>query len=309
LTDKKPASPPLYPFDRLFIGYSLLMILLILAFGRPLVLYLDEMGFYAAMVALALVVIRYVDERQNRLAALIRLVYPALLFTFFYRATGGTVLMFFDHFFDPQLTAFERALWGINPTLYVDRHFTHLVWLNEIFSFGYFSYYLMIPGFLLLAFFKRHDWLIKSSMTAMCTAFYISYLVFSLFPVESPRWFFAGRYVNDIFGPVLRPMARFVVEVGGLQGGGMPSSHVAVALVIMFYCLKYYRRLGLALVPVNLLLAVGTVWGRFHYVSDVVAGIVVGIASVVVVWKFYDLPADGANGKAITRKLKVEHAP
>ncbi len=309
MTEKKSASPTVYPFDRLFIGYSLLMLLLIIAFGRPLVLYLDEIGFYAAMVALALVIIRYIDERQNRLAALVRLVYPALLFTFFYRATGSTVLMFFDHFFDPQLTAFERYLLGVNPSLYIDRHFTHLVWLNEIFSFGYFSYYFMIPGFLLLAFLKRHDRIIKSSMTAICATFYFSYLVFSLFPVESPRWFFAGRYVNDLFGSVFRPMVQFVVEVGGLRGGGMPSSHVAVALVIMIYCLKYYRRLGLVLVPVNLLLALGTVWGRFHYVSDVAAGILVGIVSVIIVWKFYDRPEQKSGDRAITRKLKVEHAP
>ena len=309
MTENKPASPPVYPFDRLLIGYSLLMILLILAFGRPLTNYFDEVGFYAAMVVLAVIIIRYVDERHSRLAALVRLVYPALLFTFFYRATGGTVLMFFDHFFDPQLTAFEKSLFGVNPSLYVDRHFTHLVWLNEVFSFGYFSYYLMIPGFLLLAFLKRHDGIIKSAMTAMCTAFYISYLVFSLFPVESPRWFFAGHYVNDIFGPVFRPMAGFVVDVGGLHGGGMPSSHVAVALVIMLYCLRYYRPLGLVLVPINLLLAAGTVWGRFHYVSDVVAGIVVGVAAVAVVWRFFDPPPHGPGHNTITRELKVEHVP
>ena len=142
----------LYIFDRLYIGYSILMVFLILVFGRPLNNYLDEIIFYLFMLILAFLIIRFIDEKKNRFSALIRLLYPLLLFTFFYTNTGEMMLMVFDHFFDAQLTSFEYAIFGVHPTQYIDRNLTHLTWVNDLFSFGYFSYFLMFPTFFLFAF-------------------------------------------------------------------------------------------------------------------------------------------------------------
>jgi membrane-associated phospholipid phosphatase len=54
------------------------------------------------------------------------------------------------------------------------------------------------------------------------------------------------------------------------------------SLMIMFITL-----LGQPPLALNLGLAIGTVWGRFHYVSDVVAGGFLGPVSVLVVREHY----------------------
>ena len=278
----------IYPFDWMYLGYCAVMICLIIIFARPLSEYLGDIVFYIAAMMVALIIVRFVDEKTNRLFALIRLLYPMLMFTFLYTETGNLMLIVFDNFFDPELVRFEMAIFGVSPTLYLDRNLTHLIWANELFSFGYFSYYFMFPVFLLTALLKQHYENLKTGITAISLAFYVSYLIFVLFPVESPRWFLADQYINTITGPLLRPMVDYIIASGGLHGGGMPSSHVAVALVIMFCSLRYYPLLGRVLVPINILLAAGTVWGRFHYVSDVVAGILVGILALVIVWRYFD---------------------
>lgn len=295
-----------YPFDWLIIGYSSLMFALILLFGRPLSTYYDEIIFYALMTTLVVLVARYVDEEKSGLSALIRIAYPILLFTFFYQTTGGLMFLLFDHFYDGQLVTFEKAILGVNPTLYIDRYWLN-AWANEIFSFCYFSYYFMIPVFVLVLFFKRHYEMIKSFLTASCLTFILSYILFILYPIEGPRWHFAGQYMNQIESPLFRRLVEIVIKNGAVHGGCMPSSHFGVALVILMYCFRFYRKAGWLLLPIIIGLAIGTVWGRFHYVSDVIVGGFLGLVSVLVIWKLYP----GESLKTIThfnrRELKTEY--
>ena len=87
----------------------------------------------------------------------------------------------------------------------------------------------------------------------------------------------------------------------------MPSSHFGVALVIMLYCFRFYPKAGWLLLPINVGLAIGTVWGRFHYVSDVVAGGLIGLAFVLVVWKYYPRWNRSAVTHYTQRELEAEH--
>ncbi len=285
----------LYLFDKLLISYCLIMVAILFGVGRPLAEYYDEIIFYTAMAGIAALIVRFVDEDKSRFHKLIRLLYPGAMFIFFYRETGGTMFLLFDGFFDWQLTALEKWLFGINPTIFIDQHLLN-VWLNEIFSFCYFTYYFMIIVFLLALFFKKDYAVIKNSLGAICLTFFLSYFLFFLYPVEGPRWHFAHYYFNQIEGPVFRQLTELVIAKGAVHGGCMPSSHFGVALVILMYTFRYYRKAGWALMPLVAGLAIGTVWGRFHYVSDVIVGGLLGLISVLLVWKnCADSPSDGYN--------------
>ncbi|NOY88977.1 MAG: phosphatase PAP2 family protein [FCB group bacterium] len=266
-----------------------MMIVLIFILGHPLQAYYKELIFYASMAAVAALIIRYIDEDRNRFYKLIRLLYPGLMFTFFYWETGGLMFLVFNHFFDAQLTAFEKILFGINPTIYIDRHLLG-VWINEIFSFSYFSYYFWILIFLLVLFIKKDYEIIKSYLTATTLTFFLSYIIFFLYPIEGPRWYFAGQYIHQIEGPIFRKLVNLLISKGAVRGGCMPSTHFGVALVIILYCFKYYRKTGWILLPLLIGLGIGTVWGRFHYVSDVFVGGTIGLIMALLVWKFYPIP-------------------
>ncbi|MCP4684936.1 MAG: phosphatase PAP2 family protein [bacterium] len=286
---RSPIARTAYAFDWIVLGYCLLMLSAILAFGRPLADYTDELVFYAAMAAVALLIMRFVDSSGGRWQALVRLLYPGAMFTFFYRATGGLMFLLTDQFLDWQVVTFENMLLGANPTLYIDSHLLN-VWTNEILSFCYFSYYPMLPVFLIAAFAKKHYRVIREFSAAACLTFFISYLLFSLYPVEGPRWHFAELYTNSVEGPIFRPLVEMVIDRGAVRGGAMPSSHTGIALVIMLFCFRYYRKAGWVLLPIVTGLAIGTVWGRFHYASDVFAGAAIGIFSLILVWKYQKSP-------------------
>ncbi|MFZ5980026.1 MAG: hypothetical protein ACOYVF_05290, partial [Candidatus Zixiibacteriota bacterium] len=143
-----------YPYDRLIIGYCLMMTILLLWRGRPLEWYYQALICYPAMAAIAGLIIYYARDENSRFQSFFRVIYPALMFTFFYQLAGTTVFLLFDSFYDWQLTTFEKMLLGTNPTLYIDRNLLN-VWVTEILSLCYFCYYLMLPAFLLPLFVKK----------------------------------------------------------------------------------------------------------------------------------------------------------
>ncbi len=263
------------------------MVLLILFFGRPFNEYFDEISVYLSMAAIVAVIVRFVDESLSAVHRFVRLLYPILLFMLLYRETGGMMFLMFDHFFDAQLVSFESRLFGMEPTLFIDRHLLS-TWLTELFSACYLSYYFMIPGFLIPLFFLDQTRIIRRSLAAMSLTFFFSFLLFSIFPIEGPRYHFAGQYLHNVEGPLFRRIVTSVIDMAAVRGGCMPSSHVGVALVVLAYTFKVSKKAGWLLLPINIGLAIGTVWGRFHYVSDVFVGAAIGLGAVWFVEKYYD---------------------
>lgn len=296
-----------YPFDWIIIGYCALMVVLLLLLGRPLRGYLDEVAFYAVAGVAAWVIARYLDDSRGRVEAFLRLLYPAVLFTFFYRETGGVMHLIYPGFFDAGLVAFEKGLLGVNPTLFFDRHWIS-TWHNEILMFCYGSYYVMIPAFLLPVFLRRDYGVIREFMAASTLAFFVSYFLFFLYPVAGPRWHFAPEYLHRIEGPVFTSFVHFVMDRGAVVGGAMPSSHTGIALIVMLFCLRYYRRVGLLLIPIVSGLAFGAVWGRFHYSSDIVVGGAIGAVAFVVTWRYFRSEFTATEYPAPVRESEATHA-
>lgn len=286
-SSRAKTARPIYAIDRIILGYCLLMTAVLLLLGQPAGEHLNELLFYVGMAVLAGLIIRFCDESSGGWSGFLRLMYPAIMMTFFYRVTEGQMLLISDQFFDAELVAFERSLLGYSPTIYIDQKLLN-VWVTEIMSLCYFCYYPMLPGFLAFAFLRREFGIIRQYLTAAALTFFVSYLLFWLYPVEGPRWFLADQYANSIDGPVFRQLVELVINNAAVRGGAMPSSHTGVALVTLLFCFRYYRKVAWFLLPIVTGLAMGTIWGRFHYVSDVVVGIALGASAVLLVWKYND---------------------
>jgi membrane-associated phospholipid phosphatase len=55
-------------------------------------------------------------------------------------------------------------------------------------------------------------------------------------------------------------------------GASFPSSHVAVAIVTVYFSFLYVRSIRWPHLALAVLLCASTVYGRYHYVSDVFGG-------------------------------------
>jgi len=278
------------PYDHLVILYSWTIIVLTINFVRPLENYTGLILFHLGAVAITVLLANYVKPDWPRAARFFRYLYPLILMTFFYQFSGELVGMVTATLQDNHITAFEKSILGVNPTVWLDQH-QHVV-LTELLSAGYFSYYFLIPGLSLFLFFGRKDSELKRLVTALCVTFFISYLVFILYPAAGPRYFMDGFYQHQLTGPLFRPLVMFVIENAAFRGGAMPSSHVAVAVVVLYFAIRVYRKRGWLVAPVVFALAMGTVYGRFHYVTDVIVGIFMGLVIPWFTLMFYPRKRD-----------------
>jgi membrane-associated phospholipid phosphatase len=77
-------------------------------------------------------------------------------------------------------------------------------------------------------------------------------------------------------------MMAFIEHYGRVRGAAFPSAHVTGATAALWGAWKYRRWLFWTMLPVFLMMCVSTIWGRYHYVADVLAGVATGSLGYVI---------------------------
>jgi membrane-associated phospholipid phosphatase len=107
------------------------------------------------------------------------------------------------------------------------------------------------------------------------------YAVYPFFPLTPPRVLF-----NDVPGPPVPPLLRhmnlWLLNRFSVQACLFPSAHAAAVTATALAVRAYMPRLGILFCIAALSVAAATVYGRYHYVADAVAGVLVGVMAFVV---------------------------
>ena len=273
-----------YAVDWATIIYLAALSFLILLFSKNQPNWPYYILFNLSVFVLILLIARYLSDEKNVWKRFFRHWYPMTLFTFLYQEIRHLVHIIFPGWFDGWINQVELKLFGEYPTVWLQKLVS--VPLNEYMMFAYFSYYFLMPALGAALYIQKRIKEFDQFLLVCAVAFYISYLGFIFMPVEGPRYALSHLHNVKLVGILFTPMAQYVIKIAGLHGGCMPSSHVAVALVVMIYAVRYTRTLAWVLTPVVLSLFAGTVYGRFHYFLDVVVGILVGLLSLFICEKF-----------------------
>lgn len=185
---------------------------------------------------------------------------------------------------DSVFLKLEAKFFAVPPTVWFSRRASW--WLTELLQAGYFSYYvfLIVAGGVVYACVDKKPFM--DVMAASTLSYMICYLIFILFPTEGPVHALKAHHGKPLPGGPFHALVNFIQRHAGVHGNAFPSSHVAAALVALLYAWQYAPGTAELLTPFFVLLSVGAVYDRYHYVSDVIGGIVVGIAATGLIWKF-----------------------
>jgi membrane-associated phospholipid phosphatase len=264
--------------DKATFVYLAVLSLLILIFHKNLVNWWVYLIFNLGICLSIVLIANSLNNKANSLTFFFRHWYPLLFFILLYEGTRPLIHMIFSHSFDPLVNRLELALFGIYPTVWMQKFVC--LGLNEFLMFSYSFYYFLLVVLGAGLFVKHKIRQFDNLLFTSAVAYYISYLGFILFPVEGPRFALWAKHQLEINGGFFTSLAQGLIERAGMEGGAMPSSHVAVALVVLVYANRHHRLLYWVLSPLVISLFVATVYGRFHYVSDVAAGLLVGGISI-----------------------------
>jgi len=200
--------------------------------------------------------------------------YPHLFFLFCFEELAYLVHLVNPHWQDAKLIAFDRALFGVHPSLWLEQFATPAS--NDLFQFAYLTYfvYLLVLGGIL---YHRREWhAYWSVMTYSAAAYAIGYLIAALFPIESPWFSMAGMWRGELHGGPFTATVNFIEHFGRVRGAAFPSEHVAGSVAALWGAWRYRRWLFWVMLPLVAAMCLATIWGRYHYVADIFGGMVTG---------------------------------
>jgi len=202
--------------------------------------------------------------------------YPAFLIPLIFTELQGLVHPINPVDIDPQLIAIDYALFGVHPTVWLER-FT-VPWLTEYMQLAYVTFYFL--PFVLCAPLYRQGQLLafRVSLCALLLGYYVSYLLYFLTPARGPRFYLAASQTLPLTGLWLtEPLQTTLDALEGIQRDAFPSGHTAIALIVLVMAARYQPRLFYPLLVVCVSLIISTVYLRYHYVIDVIAGILLAV--------------------------------
>jgi membrane-associated phospholipid phosphatase len=176
--------------------------------------------------------------------------------------------------------AADYWLTGVHPTVWLEQFATPA--RNEFMQFAYLTYftYLLLLGGVL---YYWRDWRgYWSVMTYSAVGYAIGYVIAILFPIESPWFSMAGAWHGPLQGGPVTATINFVEHFGRVHGAAFPSEHVAGSVAALWGAWRHRRWLFWVMAPLVLSMCVSTIWGRYHYVVDVLAGMVTGTLGYVI---------------------------
>ena len=215
------------------------------------------------------IIARRTSSRHLRFLLRTLAVQIALLYV--YSASLRLQLIFFPRGHDQVVVDLEAAVLGVQPTVWIQRFITP--WLTEWMMFCY-VFYVPVYPILSLLIYRRHgedqneDYLFYIGLAiVLCT------LGFMMFPVAGPMRHIGDLHTVPLSGYFFTAVSELIRGRVHTPGGTIPSIHCAAATIMWWTAYRYSRPAFYVLAPVILSLYVSTVYGRFHYVFDVLVGI------------------------------------
>lgn len=235
----------------------------------------------ALMVAVAPGTVRKLLVRipSNRTLRVIADWYPILIIPALYKELQILNLAVHNgRYFDPIIIQIEQFVFGGQPSHSLARQFSILS-LSEALHACYMSYYLIIylPPFVLYLRNRREDFALM--IFTLVFSFFTHYLFFIYFPVQGPRYLFPAPGGVLAQGPIYQ-FTHHALEVGSSRGAAFPSSHVGVAIAQSVMVTRWLPELAPIIWFLSIGLAIGAVYGGFHYATDAFAGLILGLIGV-----------------------------
>lgn len=211
---------------------------------------------------------------KNPVMRFVRHWYPLPLYIGFFEELQGLVHIIFPGWFDRWLIEFDYGFAGVHPSMWLARFASPA--MNEFMQFAYMTYFLylvVLPAILYAHKDRRAYWTV---MVSTAVAHYSVYMIAVLFPIESPHYTLATAATESHHGGYFTATMDLIERFARVHGAAFPSAHVAGSMVALLAAYRYRRWLFWVCLPLFASMCVATVYGRYHYLADVLAGIAVG---------------------------------
>jgi membrane-associated phospholipid phosphatase len=195
---------------------------------------------------------------------------------------------------DPFLIAADRAILGMDAATVLAP--LARPWLTELLQLAYTSFYALMVAVGAELYWRRDRRAFHAYAFACALGFFVSFLGYLAVPAVGPRFtiFDVPTVSRDLPGLWMTDGLRAFVDGGGLVSPGLskaaaaaaaprdvfPSGHTMMTVIAMFWAWRCRLKIRGAVWLVGALLVMATMYLRYHYAVDVVAGVLFAAACV-----------------------------
>jgi membrane-associated phospholipid phosphatase len=173
---------------------------------------------------------------------------------------------------DNLLIKIDLVIFGVHPTVWMEQLF--IPWVADVLALAYVSYYFMPLILLLILYFRGKPEEFSLTVTTLVLGYYLCFITYIFMPSIGPR--FTLAYLQEVplrGGIVLNSVVDTLNALEGNQRDCFPSGHTQTVLITLWFAFKYMRPVFRVYLPITMALILSTVYLRYHYVIDVVAGV------------------------------------
>jgi membrane-associated phospholipid phosphatase len=205
--------------------------------------------------------------------------------------------------YDWLLIALDHWLFRTNPTEWLAQFSNPF--LTEVLQISYSLFYVFFIAIGLELYLKKDSSEFRYFRFTIVYGFFLSYIAYFLFPAVGPRFtlhnfsnidiempgFFltsALRWFVNFFESI-HPSMSNSIAIASAQRDVFPSGHTMMTLIAIVLSWKYNLRVRHYILVVGILLIIATVYLRYHYLVDLLAGALLALPCMATSKKLLDL--------------------
>ncbi|MBK7630648.1 MAG: phosphatase PAP2 family protein [Ignavibacteriales bacterium] len=279
-------------FDIVVIGFSFFLITLHILFYNRIDNSLNWILINLVVITIAFVISYLEAISDQKVWRIIHYWYiaPIILLTFRQLYFMVKPIRLYDY--DSWFIVLDKWMFGTNPTQFLHQ-FSHPV-ITEILQIIYGMFYLL-PIILGLSLLNKDRYIaLDFALFSVIYGFFLSYLGYFSLPGIGPRFTLHdfSTINQSLPGLYLTNYLREMTNTGeGIPFGTLnpaevvqrdvfPSGHTMITLIVMYLSVRLRSRSRYFFIPIGTLLIFSTVYLWYHYVIDLVGGLVFAIFSM-----------------------------
>jgi membrane-associated phospholipid phosphatase len=177
---------------------------------------------------------------------------------------------------DAELLALDRTLFGTTPAAALQ------TWANpaltDILVLCYFLH-LVLPPVMAALWYRRDLRVFREFLLAILVAGILGTIGYIVVPATGPALAYPRLFQRELTGALYQPVLG-AIDLARAPRDAFPSLHVAVSAIVLWYAWRRGRAVFAAVLPLVLGNWLSTLYLRYHYFVDVMAGWAVAAASV-----------------------------
>jgi len=276
------------PAEGLTLFFLIGLFLLVFFFRGQIPLWRSQLLFYGMLFGLLWVLkISSDQKRWGGAGGLLKDFSPIAFIILIYQSLGN-MIQYLQPDIDPYLIRIDFLLFGVHPTVWMERWITS--WLTDTMSLAYLSYYFLPLILVLTLSLRGRTEEFRQTMFVLTFGYYLSFIGYILFPAIGPRFTLAHLQTIPLEGSFFTDLVRDLLNtIEHNKRDCMPSGHTQIALMVLFLARRHEKTIFTIFFPIVCGLVLSTVYLRYHYVIDLIAGAVLAVGCILIAPQLYKL--------------------